>query len=182
MVLEKTIFKINVFFLFRYHLPLEIGGTLNLSKHKFPLPKKVIGHLNWPFFRRRFKFSQMIFSYFDMNSPWKWAGVFIWTKLNPLDSSMLCAKFDSNWLSGSVDSEDFFYYFDKVFSPFYYPPKRAEPPFEQIWIPFYQECFVLSLVKIGPVVLERKKKMLKNTTTMRSAEKCQPGKLTWAFG
>ena len=36
------------FLLFRYHLPLEIGGILNLSKHKFPSPKNVMGQVNWP--------------------------------------------------------------------------------------------------------------------------------------
>ena len=33
--------------------------------------------------------------------------------------------------------------------------------FEQTWIPFTQGCFVLSLVEIGSVVLEKKMKMWK---------------------
>ena len=37
--------------------------------------------------------------------------------------------------------------------------KRRGPSFEKIWIPFTQGCFVPSLVEIGPVVLEKKKKM-----------------------
>ena len=54
-----------------------------------------------------------------------------------------------------------FLIFRKSISLFYYPPKRAEPLFEKK-IEFDQECFVLCLVEIGPVILERKKKeMLK---------------------
>ena len=41
------------------------------------------------------------------------------------------------------------------------PWKRAGPSFEQGWIPIFQGCFVLSLVEIGPVVLEKKIKMWK---------------------
>ena len=35
----------------------------------------------------------MYFRYFVMISPWKRAGPFIWTNLNPLHPRMLCAKF-----------------------------------------------------------------------------------------
>ena len=43
----------------------------------------------------------MYFRYFVIISPWKRVGPFIWTNLNPLYPSMLCAKFGWNWLSGS---------------------------------------------------------------------------------
>jgi hypothetical protein len=36
------------------------------------------------------------------------------------------------------------------------PWERGCPSFVQFWIPFAQGCFVPSLVKIGPVVLEKK--------------------------
>ena len=36
------------------------------------------------------------------------------------------------------------------------PGKMCGPSYEQNWIPFTKECFVPSLVKIGPVVLEKK--------------------------
>ena len=35
------------------------------------------------------------------------------------------------------------------------PGKRHGPLFEQTWFPFTQECVVPSLIKIGPVVLEK---------------------------
>ena len=41
------------------------------------------------------------------------------------------------------------------------PWKGRDPSFEQTWIPFIQGYFVPSLVKIGPVVLEKKMKMWK---------------------
>jgi hypothetical protein len=37
--------------------------------------------------------------------------------------------------------------------------ERLSPSFEQTWIPLTQWWFVPSLVKIGPVVLEKKSKM-----------------------
>ena len=49
----------------------------------------------------------MYFRYFVIISPWKRAGPFIWTNLNPLHPRMLCAKFGWNWLSCS-GGEDFF--------------------------------------------------------------------------
>ena len=58
----------------------------------------------------------MYFHHFVIISPWKRARSFIWTNLNPLHPSMLCAKFGWNWLSGSGE-EDFrissiyFFYF-----------------------------------------------------------------------
>ena len=41
------------------------------------------------------------------------------------------------------------------------PSQRAGPSFVQTWIPFSQRYFVPSLVDIGPVALENKKKMWK---------------------
>ena len=42
----------------------------------------------------------MYFHYFVIISPWKRAGPFISTNLNPLNPRMLCAKFSWNWPSG----------------------------------------------------------------------------------
>ena len=60
------------------------------------------------------------------------------------------------------------------------------------WISFTQGCFVLSLVKIGPVVLEKKMKMWKvydnnnnnddDNDRQRTEDKFWLEKLTWAFG
>ena len=48
----------------------------------------------------------MYFRYFRIISPWKGAGPFSWTNLNPLHPRTLCAKFGWNWFSGSRE-EDF---------------------------------------------------------------------------
>ena len=69
----------------------------------------------------------MYFHYFIIISPWKRAGPFIWTKLNPLHPRMLCAKFSWNWLSGPGEKDFiilsmYFHYF-VIISPW----KRAGP-------------------------------------------------------
>ena len=48
----------------------------------------------------------MYFHYFVIISPWKRAGPFIWTNLNPLHPMMLCAKFGWNWPSGSGEEDE----------------------------------------------------------------------------
>ena len=53
-----------------------------------------------------FKIPSMYFHYYIIISPWKRAGPFIWTDLNPLHLRMLCAKFRWKWPSGSGE-EDF---------------------------------------------------------------------------
>jgi hypothetical protein len=62
--------------------------------------------------------------------------------------------------------------------------ERQSPSFEQFRIPSAQGWFVPSLVKIGPVVLEKKSKMSKFTdgqTDRRTTDKRRSEKLTWAF-
>ena len=46
------------------------------------------------------------FRNFVIIPPWKRAGPFIWTNLNPLYPSMLCAKFGCNWPSGSGEEDE----------------------------------------------------------------------------
>ena len=48
----------------------------------------------------------MYFRFFVIISPWKKAGPFIWTNLNPLYPKMLCAKFGWNWPSGSGEEDE----------------------------------------------------------------------------
>ena len=99
----------------------------------------------------------MYFHHFVIISPWKRAGPFIWTNLNPLHRRMPCAKFGWNWISGSGE-EDFkilsmyFHYFI-IISPW---KKGGAFHLKKTWIPFTQIYLVQSLVEIGPVVLEKK--------------------------
>ena len=46
------------------------------------------------------------FHNFAIISPWKRAGPFIWTNLNPLHLRMLCAKFGWNWSTGSGEEDE----------------------------------------------------------------------------
>ena len=64
---------------------------------------------------------------------------------------MLCAKIGWNWPSGSGE-EDFFML---VLFSYYLPLEKGVVRFDQTWIPITQWCFVPSLVKIGPVALEK---------------------------
>ena len=45
----------------------------------------------------------MYFHHFVIISPWKRAGSFIWTNLNPIHPRMLYAKFGWNWSSGLLN-------------------------------------------------------------------------------
>ena len=56
--------------------------------------------------KKIFKCLSMYFSFFTIITPWKRAGPFIWTKLNPLYPKMLWAKFGWNWPSGSWEVEN----------------------------------------------------------------------------
>ena len=94
------------FSLFRNYLPFEKDGALHLNKLDSPSPKDALCKVwlklaHWFWRRRFFLILSMYFRYFIIISPWKRAGFFIWTKLNPLHPRMLCAKFGWKWLSGS---------------------------------------------------------------------------------
>ena len=84
---------------------------------------------NWPSGSEEdFLISSMYFCYCVIISPLKRAWLFIWTKLYPLHTRMLCAKFGWNWPSGS--GEFFFLNFvDVLFC--YYLPLECVLPF--IW-------------------------------------------------
>ena len=53
------------------------------------------------------------------------------------------------------------------------------PSFEQTWIPSTKGCFVPSLVEIGPVVLERRRKCEK-VTDRQAYEKTDAARIRWA--
>ena len=56
--------------------------------------------------QKNFLIVSMYFHYFVIISPWKKAGPFIWTNLNPLHPGILCAKFGWNWPTGSGEDEN----------------------------------------------------------------------------
>ena len=82
----------------------------------------------------------MYFHYFVIISPWKRAGPIIWTNLNPLHQTMLCAKFCWNWPCGSGE-EDFFLISTMYFRYFViiFPWKRAGPFIWKNLNPTYQK-------------------------------------------
>ena len=105
----------------------------------------------------------MYFHYFEIISPWKRGGPFIWTNLNPFYPRMLSLiEIGPAVLEKKIFliSSMYFHYF-VIISPW----KRAGPSFEQTWIPFTQGCFVPSLVEIGPVVLETEDENVKSLQT-----------------
>ena len=112
--------------------------------------------------------------------PWKRAGPFNWTNLNPHHSRMLCAKFVWNWPGGS--GEEDILNFVNVFSlsrNYFHSVKERGPWFEQTWISLTLPC-----AKFGwnsPVILEKKMKMLKGQRQRRRTDKLWSEKLTWAF-
>ena len=79
--------------------------TWEISSHQWKHFNKVIIlyiSRNWSsnFEEEDFKILSRYFCYFVIISPWKSAGPFIRTNLNPLHPRMLCAEFGWNWLIG----------------------------------------------------------------------------------
>ena len=90
-----------------YYLPLEKTGTLHLNKLESPSAKN---DFCWNLPRGSgaddFLNSSVYIRYFKIISPWKRAGPFICTNLNPLYQRIVCAQFGWNCPSGSA--KDFF--------------------------------------------------------------------------
>jgi hypothetical protein len=101
------------------------------------------------------------FLHFVIISPLKETWPFIWTNLNSLHPRIIIIKFDWIWHSGSIEEE--FQRFTVYFLHFYYHillEKGVPFHLNKTWIPPPpQELFMLSLVKIGLVVLKKKSKM-----------------------
>ena len=99
-VLEKIIENVSVYF--------RCFVSISSLKRAWPFiwtnwnphyPRMLSANLgkNCPFGSGEdFKILPMYFCYFAIISPWKRAGSFIWTNLNPLHAKMLCAKFGWN--------------------------------------------------------------------------------------
>jgi hypothetical protein len=89
-------------------------------------------------------------------SPLKRTWLFIWTNLNSFHPRIICTKFDWFWSAGSgeEDFSKFSLYF--LLFRYYLPLEKGNPLLlKKIWIPFTQGQYVPSLVKIGPMVLEK---------------------------
>ena len=81
---------INVFSLFRNHLPLEKGRALHLNKLETTLlknalcPPRLVEICPVVLEKKKiFLISSLYFRYFVIISPWKTARPFIWTNFNP---------------------------------------------------------------------------------------------------
>ena len=76
---------------------------------------------------------------------------------------MFCAKFGRNWLSSSGEKKLIWStkYFLLLWNFLLLEKGMALNLFEETWIPFTQGLYVLSLVEIGMVVLEKRMKMWK---------------------
>jgi hypothetical protein len=111
---------------------------------------------------------------------------FIWTNLNSLHPRIICTKFD--WFGLLVLKINIFKNFQCIFTLSLLSPlgEGLSPSFEQTWIPFTQGWFVPSLLKTGPVVLEKKSKMQEftNGQTLRQVngqtDAGRSEKLRWA--
>ena len=99
-----------------------------------------------------------------------------WNKERPLTSlEETWISFTKGWFMpslveiGLMVPEKIFKICQRIFTISWLSPLRKErgPSFEETWISVTQECFVPSLVEIGPVVLKKKMKMLKNLRQQR---------------
>ena len=94
---------VDVFSLFLNYPPWKRAGPF-IWKNLNPLyPRMLRAKFSWNWLsgpgEKDFIILSMYFHYFVIISPWKRAGSFIWTNLNPLHPRMLCAKFGWNWPS-----------------------------------------------------------------------------------
>ena len=156
---RRRFFKyLNVFSLFRNYIPLEKDMALHLNKFESLYPRMLYAKfgLNWhsDSGEEDFLISLIYFSQFCNHLPLE-KGVVL--HLNALHPRMHCCKFGWNW-AGDSGEEDFLNAVNVISLFCNYLPfgKGNGPLFDQKWIPFYQGCIMPSLLKIGPVVLEKK--------------------------
>ena len=99
-----------MYFLYRYYLLLEKGVALLLNKLESSSPKDALCQVGWHWLsgseEEDFLISSMYFHCSIIICPWKRAGPFFWTIVNPLHPKLLCAQFGWNWPIGSGE-EDF---------------------------------------------------------------------------
>ena len=138
--------------------------------------------------KKIFKFRQYIFCYFFRGmAPFS----FSWQTWIPFDNNALCQVWLklTQWLWRSR----IFYFLNVLFLFHYLPLGKGMALYlnKLTWISFIQGCFVLSLVKIGQVVLEKKMKLRKvyrqtdgqtgRQTDYQTIRWQAIGNQTWAF-
>ena len=74
----------------------------------------------------------MYFCYFAIIYPWKRAWPFNWINKNSLHSSMLCAKFGWNWLSGSGEEGEKLNFIDRQMDNEHQALSSGEPKIRTI--------------------------------------------------
>ena len=114
--------------------PWKKEGPFIWTNLYFLHPKVVCDKFGWKWpnvsGEEDFLISSIYLGYFVIISPWKKAGPFIWTNLNPPHPRMHCAKFGLNWPSGS--GEEDFQNLSMCFCNFVFiSPWKKEGPF--IW-------------------------------------------------
>ena len=104
----------------------------------------------------------MYFRYFVIIFPWKRAGPFICTNLNPLHPRMPCA-----FSSGELKIHQFYTFYPKM--KFLWGGGHEIYNF-LVSLPY--RCYIPNLVKIGPVVLEEKM-LTQDARRTRDDDGCQ---------
>ena len=157
----------NVFLLFHYYTPLEMGIALQLSKLESPSPRDALCQFkfnwNWPIGSGGKKFNFInVLSLFRYYLPLE---ICVALHLNELKySSHKNVLFQvSLKLTKWFWRLKIFEFPQCIFAISLLSPlmKRHGPLFEQTWISFTQSCFVPSLDEIDSVVLEKSIKMWK---------------------
>ena len=99
----------------------------------------------------------------------------------------VCAKFEWNWANGSGEELHYCIFSISLLSPL---KKGQGPSFEKTWIQITQECFVPSLVEIGPGQRvsgsgeedKYMKSLLQHWQQLQRTGQIVIRKLTWTFG
>jgi hypothetical protein len=92
------------------------------------------------------------FHSFAIITPWRRVTPYVWTNLKILHPNIFCITFD--WIWPADSGEHFFLHFQCIFTILLISSLRERllPSFEQTLVPFAQEWFVPSQLKICPVV------------------------------
>ena len=139
--------------------PRKKGGTLHLNEHESPSSKDALWQVwlklaQW-FLRRRFLYFVNMFPlFFDYLPSEEGRDPSFKKPESPSPKDALCHV----WLKlAQWFLRRRYLNFVNVFSLFRnnFPLKRAGSSFEQILIPFTQECVVPSLIEISPMVLQK---------------------------